>query len=190
MPGQLSRRSGIKKSGTLFTILKGQQSASEFATIFLVSIPRQTTIPNNRKFLFSKPRPSHNISALGKQSPNAMSDQIQEFVEVPLEFAKDGLQLMRRCQKRQYRPLVPIASSVAAETLQLDANLVDSRPEGVPQAMPGRRHRVLDHGDGWLLCVRPTSRPGSSPFPGVLQLTSFCSKIIHIPVNNILVGGA
>lgn len=30
-----------------------------------------------------------------------MSDQIQELLEVPAEFAKDGVQFMRRCTKRK-----------------------------------------------------------------------------------------
>ena len=31
-----------------------------------------------------------------------MADQIQELLEAPSEFAKNGIQFMRRCTKRTY----------------------------------------------------------------------------------------
>lgn len=33
-----------------------------------------------------------------------MSDQVQELLDVPSEFARDGLQFMKRCTKRKSRP--------------------------------------------------------------------------------------
>lgn len=40
-----------------------------------------------------------------------MADQVQEILEVPSEFAKDGIQFIRRCTKRPYSPLLDIHAS-------------------------------------------------------------------------------
>jgi len=70
-----------------------------------------------------------------------MSDQIQEFLEVPVDFAKDGLQLIRRCMKPDQKEFLKLCQAV---------------------------------GIGFL----------------IMGTVGYFVKIIHIPVNNILVGGA
>lgn len=72
-----------------------------------------------------------------------MSDQVQEILDVPREFLKDGLQFINRSQKRQStlspgRPLLAVQlTSPAPQT---------SRPQGVPQDLPGRRRGLPGHG--------------------------------------------
>ncbi|KKA27297.1 hypothetical protein TD95_003143 [Thielaviopsis punctulata] len=70
-----------------------------------------------------------------------MSDAVQEFVEVPAEFARDGIQFMRRCTKPDQKEFLKLCQAV---------------------------------GVGFL----------------IMGAVGFLVKLIHIPVNNILVGGA
>ena len=41
-----------------------------------------------------------------------MADQIQELLEVPSEFTKDGIQFLRRCTKRKCPPYPPVLAHV------------------------------------------------------------------------------
>jgi hypothetical protein len=34
-----------------------------------------------------------------------MADQLQELLEIPAEFTRDGIQFMRRCTKRVVNPM-------------------------------------------------------------------------------------
>jgi len=70
-----------------------------------------------------------------------MSDQIQEFLELPRDFIKDGTQFINRCTKPDGREFIKISQAV---------------------------------GIGFL----------------VMGAVGYLVKLIHIPVNNILVGGA
>jgi len=70
-----------------------------------------------------------------------MSDQIQEFMEIPRDFVKDGKQFITRCTKPDRREFMKISQAV---------------------------------GVGFL----------------VMGAVGYVVKLIHIPVNNILVGGA
>ncbi|RKU45503.1 Sec61p translocation complex subunit [Coniochaeta pulveracea] len=70
-----------------------------------------------------------------------MSDQVQEILDVPREFVKDGLQFMNRCQKPDKREFWKIAQAV---------------------------------GVGFL----------------IMGAVGYVVKLIHIPLNGILVGGA
>ncbi|KAM3064965.1 membrane component of ER translocation apparatus protein [Rutstroemia sp. NJR-2017a BVV2] len=70
-----------------------------------------------------------------------MSDQIQEFMDIPRDFIKDGTQFINRCTKPDRREFVNISRAV---------------------------------GVGFL----------------IMGAVGYLVKLIHIPVNNILVGGA
>ncbi|TVY21613.1 putative protein transport protein Sec61 subunit gamma [Lachnellula arida] len=70
-----------------------------------------------------------------------MSDQIQEFLDIPKDFFTEGKQFVNRCTKPDRREFIKISQAV---------------------------------GVGFL----------------VMGAVGFIIKLIHIPVNNILVGGA
>ncbi|EOO01649.1 putative protein transporter sec61 subunit gamma protein [Phaeoacremonium minimum UCRPA7] len=70
-----------------------------------------------------------------------MSDQVQEILDVPREFVKDGVQFMNRCQKPDRKEFIKISQAV---------------------------------GVGFL----------------IMGAVGYVVKLIHIPLNNILVGGA
>jgi len=70
-----------------------------------------------------------------------MSDQIQELIDIPRDFIKDGIMFVNRCTKPDKREFIKISQAV---------------------------------GVGFL----------------VMGAVGYVVKLIHIPVNNILVGGA
>ncbi|CZR58441.1 BfCon[1562] membrane component of ER protein translocation apparatus [Phialocephala subalpina] len=70
-----------------------------------------------------------------------MSDQLQEFLDIPRDFVKEGTQFVNRCTKPDMREFIKISQAV---------------------------------GVGFL----------------VMGAVGYLVKLIHIPVNNILVGGA
>ncbi|KAF8853949.1 secE/sec61-gamma protein [Acephala macrosclerotiorum] len=70
-----------------------------------------------------------------------MSDQLQEFMDIPRDFIKEGTQFVNRCTKPDLREFIKISQAV---------------------------------GVGFL----------------VMGAVGYLVKLIHIPVNNILVGGA
>ncbi|SPO03779.1 probable protein transport protein Sec61 subunit gamma [Cephalotrichum gorgonifer] len=70
-----------------------------------------------------------------------MSDQIQEILDIPAEFARDGVQFMKRCTKPDKKEFLRLCQAV---------------------------------GVGFL----------------IMGAVGYIVKLIHIPVNNILVGGA
>jgi len=82
------------------------------------------------------------LSSLWKQQSKAiMSDQMQELLDIPRDFIKDGSQFINRCTKPDRREFLKISQAV---------------------------------GVGFL----------------VMGAVGYLVKLIHIPVNNILVGGA
>ncbi|CAK7208976.1 hypothetical protein SCUCBS95973_008189 [Sporothrix curviconia] len=70
-----------------------------------------------------------------------MSDQVQEILDIPREFIKDGMQFINRCQKPDTKEFAKISQAV---------------------------------GVGFI----------------VMGAVGYFVKLIHIPLNNILVGGA
>ncbi|OLN86088.1 putative protein transport protein Sec61 subunit gamma [Colletotrichum chlorophyti] len=70
-----------------------------------------------------------------------MADQVKEILEVPSEFAQEGIQFMRRCTKPDKTEFLKLCQAV---------------------------------GVGFL----------------IMGAVGYIVKLIHIPVNNILVGGA
>ncbi|KAA8642805.1 translocon subunit SSS1 [Aspergillus tanneri] len=70
-----------------------------------------------------------------------MSDQVQELLNIPRDFLKDGMMFINRSQKPDKREFIKISQAV---------------------------------GTGFL----------------VMGFIGYIVKLIHIPVNNVLVGGA
>ncbi|EHA46271.1 hypothetical protein MCOR27_005786 [Pyricularia oryzae] len=70
-----------------------------------------------------------------------MSDSVQEILDVPREFVKDGIQFLNRCQKPDKKEFRQICQAV---------------------------------GVGFL----------------IMGAVGYIVKLVHIPLNNILVGGA
>ncbi|AEO63375.1 7dd027f7-81e0-462a-bbd4-d052c576515a [Thermothielavioides terrestris] len=70
-----------------------------------------------------------------------MADQVQEILDVPREFLKDGIQFINRAQKPDRREFIKISQAV---------------------------------GVGFL----------------IMGAVGYFVKLIHVPLNNILVGGA
>ncbi|KAK0652279.1 hypothetical protein OQA88_6918 [Cercophora sp. LCS_1] len=70
-----------------------------------------------------------------------MSDQVQEILDVPREFLKDGIQFINKSQKPDRREFIKISQAV---------------------------------GVGFL----------------IMGAVGYVVKLIHIPLNNVLVGGA
>ncbi|KAK3940162.1 hypothetical protein QBC46DRAFT_261673 [Diplogelasinospora grovesii] len=70
-----------------------------------------------------------------------MADALQEILEVPKDFLKDGSQFINRCQKPDRKEFMKICQAV---------------------------------GTGFL----------------IMGFVGYLVKLIHIPVNNVLVGGA
>jgi len=70
-----------------------------------------------------------------------MSDQMQDILDVPRTFLKDGMQFLNRCQKPDRREYTKLCQAV---------------------------------GVGFL----------------VMGFIGYIVKLVHIPVNNVLVGGA
>ncbi|KEY69845.1 hypothetical protein S7711_08986 [Stachybotrys chartarum IBT 7711] len=70
-----------------------------------------------------------------------MSDQVQELLDVPMDFVKDGVQFINKCQKPDRKEFIKISQAV---------------------------------GVGFI----------------VMGAIGYILKLIHIPLNNILVGAA
>ncbi|KAK0635755.1 hypothetical protein B0T17DRAFT_55246 [Bombardia bombarda] len=70
-----------------------------------------------------------------------MADQVQEILDVPREFLKDGIQFINKSQKPDRREFIKISQAV---------------------------------GLGFL----------------IMGAVGYVVKLIHIPLNNVLVGGA
>ncbi|KAK3351707.1 hypothetical protein B0H65DRAFT_131369 [Neurospora tetraspora] len=70
-----------------------------------------------------------------------MADTVQEILDVPREFLKDGIQFINKCQKPDRREFIKISQAV---------------------------------GTGFL----------------IMGAVGYLVKLIHIPLNQVLVGGA
>lgn len=70
-----------------------------------------------------------------------MADQVQELLDMPMDFVKDGVQFVNKCQKPDQKEFIKISQAV---------------------------------GVGFI----------------VMGAIGYIIKLIHIPLNNILVGAA
>jgi hypothetical protein len=125
-----------------------------------------------------------------------MSDQIQELIDIPRDFIKDGTMFINRCTKR--KSLFGLSRSPAPCA---DGNSGQAR---VCKDIPSCWRWILGH--GWYLLPSPTSlgqkltflkpavgyvvKLSTGPFYRLMSTDTDQRLIVHIPVNNILVGGA
>ncbi|THC96184.1 hypothetical protein EYZ11_004347 [Aspergillus tanneri] len=92
-----------------------------------------------------------------------MSDQVQELLNIPRDFLKDGMMFINRSQKRE-------CNSQGCKSRLFSSSLTRINPADkrefikISQAV----------GTGFL----------------VMGFIGYIVKLIHIPVNNVLVGGA
>lgn len=124
-----------------------------------------------------------------------MSDQVQEILEIPSDFAKEGIQFMRRCTKRQSSHSPPSFT----QTLSIYPRFSSFSPSSIlwlpsiyvvfPSILRTRSagadlQRPADQKEFLRLC----QAVGLGFL--VMGAVGYFVKLIHIPVNNILVGAA
>lgn len=83
-----------------------------------------------------------------------MSDSVQEILDVPREFVKDGIQFLNRCQKRKCSSAQWATLAISYKNALADVlfPLVHSRQEGVQADLPGCWCWFPDHGRCWIHC--------------------------------------
>ncbi|KAI9851795.1 MAG: Sec61p translocation complex subunit [Vezdaea acicularis] len=91
-----------------------------------------------------------------------MSDQIKEIADIPRDFLREGTQFLNRCTKPDKREFIKISQAV-----------------GVGFVVMGTI--------GYFVKLSWSPNTHHKQFRAVLISTAF---LVHIPVNNILVGGA
>ncbi|PBP17523.1 protein secE/sec61-gamma protein [Diplocarpon rosae] len=88
-----------------------------------------------------------------------MSDQIQEVLDIPRDFVREGTQFINKCTKPDRREFIKISQAVGVGFLVMGAV-------------------------GYLVKL------SQSPDTWIRNNTANSALLVHIPVNNILVGGA
>ncbi|KAG6311112.1 hypothetical protein E4U44_004664 [Claviceps purpurea] len=96
-----------------------------------------------------------------------MADQIQELVDTPSQFLKDGVQFMNKCQKRMRAP---------------PSTLLDHGPFATAKLITCAL--TADQKEFTKIC-----QAVGTGFV-VMGVVGYVVKLIHIPINQILVGGA
>jgi len=118
-----------------------------------------------------------------------MADQVQEFMDIPRDFIKDGTQFINKCTKRTL-PLLPLMMRIANSSFLADRHefIKISQAVGVGFLVMGA---VVSQGPlrGESLAELHTC-PSCDPSQLIPCNQGYIVKLIHIPVNNILVGGA
>ncbi|KAH7120269.1 hypothetical protein B0J13DRAFT_532165 [Dactylonectria estremocensis] len=103
-----------------------------------------------------------------------MSDQIQELLEAPLEFARDGIQFAKKCTKRTTRPFSPWRAANAIASLRCRV----IKPTANVLCYTADKKEFLNMctavGTGFI----------------IMGAVGYIVKLIHVPINHTLVGGA
>jgi hypothetical protein len=84
-----------------------------------------------------------------------MADQVQEILDVPREFLKDGIQFINRAQKRTPSSKNPRQARRDSNHQTNPTHPFTSRPPRIHQDLPGRWRRLPEYG----LCLFPFPRP-------------------------------
>ncbi|OJD26874.1 protein translocase SEC61 complex gamma subunit, archaeal and eukaryotic [Blastomyces percursus] len=100
-----------------------------------------------------------------------MSDTFQELADIPKDFVKDGMLFMNRCTKRMYHRYSPIPVITRCSPFR-----------HLPSA--DTRHQSADKRE----FIKISQAVGFGFL--IMGVIGYFIKLIHIPVNNILVGGA
>jgi protein transport protein SEC61 subunit gamma-like protein len=99
---------------------------------------------------------------------------------MPAEFLKEGTLFMNRCTSMAHSS----TSRYFPDTLLM---VCRARQEGIHPHLASSRNRFLDHGSVIMAQVISFHRTPLTVTTGVI---GYIVKLIHIPVNNILVGGS
>ncbi|BDD63394.1 hypothetical protein MAP00_008289 [Monascus purpureus] len=95
-----------------------------------------------------------------------MSETLQELADIPKDFVRDGSLFIRRCTKPDKREFIKISQAVGMGFLIMVSKAKD-----------------------YVIWVQSISFFGAM-LTAVKGAIGYFIKLIHIPVNNILVGGA
>lgn len=120
-----------------------------------------------------------------------MSDQIQELVDTPSQFLKDGVQFMNKCQKRTPPPPFPFLHCSQDDALPPGCELTivlftADQKEFAKICQAVGTGFVIMGVVGYVVKLSMCEARDSLP---CAPLTVFIS-LVHIPINQILVGGA
>ena len=109
-------------------------------------------------------------------NPSTMADQVQEMLDVPREFLKDGVQFINRAQKRTYFR----CRVVSNERPVTNSPGPNSRPPRIHQDLPSRRRRFPRYASPSLSAPfihRPTSHTNNQPPPTVMGAVGYFVKL-------------
>lgn len=102
-----------------------------------------------------------------------MSEQIRELLDVPRDFLREGTQLLNRCTKPDKREFIRISQAVGVGFIVMGAIGYFVKLSTWPfREMTLRVYRTWRTSDRYY------------------RILAYLSATVHIPVNNILVGGA
>ncbi|PNY29610.1 Uncharacterized protein TCAP_00478, partial [Tolypocladium capitatum] len=112
----------------------------------------RTALPSQKVAVVAAPSSSHipphdahshpdNYDSLARVEVVTMADQVQELLDTPNQFLRDGVQFVKKCQKPDGKEFAKICQAV---------------------------------GTGFV----------------IMGVVGYIVKLIHIPINQILVGGA
>ncbi|EPE08144.1 protein transporter sec61 subunit gamma [Ophiostoma piceae UAMH 11346] len=133
-----------------------------------------------------------------------MSDQVQEVLDIPREFIKDGMQFLNRCQKLAYFRS-PRKSQWLAEWCRAGNGQCGAHATGASVEAGGRRsaataQRPLVVNPKKLVHFANSTAADTKEFAKISQAVGvgflvmgavgYLVKLVHIPLNNLLVGGA
>ncbi|EGX90608.1 protein translocase, putative [Cordyceps militaris CM01] len=128
-----------------------------------------------------------------------MADHVENLIDVPKEFIREGIQFMNKCQKRELRTLRPVpdvcerAGQLARGT---SARIGAAEIEACCREM--RCHNQRQRQRRTLEALRDSSdrkefiKISQAIAMGFVAMgtVGYLVKLIHIPINNILVAGA
>ena len=113
----------------------------------------------------------------------ANMDQAKELLEMPREFMKDGRQFLTRCSKRAH-------STIWLPERDIRLIEVNSGQARVPAHQPGGRDGLPHYGCHRIHCEAEYASPPQLMTSLLQGQETDIGRAVHIPVNNILVGGA
>ncbi|KAJ6783882.1 hypothetical protein PWT90_04932 [Aphanocladium album] len=132
-----------------------------------------------------------------------MSDQVEGLIDVPKEFVKEGIQFMNKCQKRE-SPTVPERrgavstgeDELGGSVLQIGMTYSRRTSADHPLTTAGSLPTSNDATNANMI-VSAADRKEFIKISQAIAMgfvamgtVGYLVKLIHIPINNILVAGA
>ncbi|RHZ43804.1 translocon subunit SSS1 [Aspergillus thermomutatus] len=106
-----------------------------------------------------------------------MSDTIQELADIPRDFLRDGMLFVRRCTKPDKREFIKISQAVGMGFIIMNIDTLYFAGDMLT-------FRIAI---GYFIKL---SKYTKGPGKHATALANCAFTTVHIPVNNILVGGA